>query len=281
MNLGIGSYTYGWATGAYGFSDPAGPRPARFMSATELVDRAVELDVPYVQICYRPALHELSAGDLKHLRRYAETRGKHLEIGTSGCVAEVLTAYAEVAATLNARLVRTIFPNASPGLVSERRVLESVLPAFEAHGIVLAIENHEDCSVHQLAGLIREVESECLGVCMDTVNSLGRGEGTQEVVDSLLPYARTLHVKDFATRRRASGMGFEVTGAPAGTGRLDVPWLLSCAASADPEMSVVLEQWSDFGDSIEASMADQERDAVDGIAYLKSLAGTGDHCHQC
>jgi sugar phosphate isomerase/epimerase len=290
MKLGIGSYTYGWATGAYGFSDPSVAVLEQPMTAAQLVDKAVELEVDCVQIVFRPALHELPGGDLDSLRDHAKERQITLEIGTSGWDRELLKQYCEIASRLRARLVRTIMPGASVGLEEERPTIAELVPYYEDAGVVLALENHEDCSSEDLAAMIEEIGSPNLGICLDTVNSLGRGEGTREVVDLLLPYTKSLHVKDFTTKRRPSGMGFEVTGATAGQGRLDIRGLLERAREQEVEgggpntvggpntggqqdMSVILEQWSDFAGSLAASVEDQERTAASGIEYLKKELG--------
>lgn len=271
MKLGIGSYTYGWATGAYGFSDPSVPTLANPMDAHEIIRRAVALGVTCVQICFRPALHELPDDELDAIGRHARESGQTLEIGTSGGDEEHLRRYARIAERLGAVLVRTILPGASAGLAEERRAIERVLPEYERADAVLAVENHEDYSSSELADLVRSTGSPNLGVCLDTVNSLGRGEGFREVVDTLMPFTASVHVKDFTTRRRPSGMGFEVTGTPAGTGRLDVRALLDRTARERPGASVILEQWSDFAGTLEDSIADQERTARSGVEYLKRL----------
>ena len=275
MKLGIGSYTYGWATGAYGFSDPDAPRPRIPMDAMQLIDRAVELDVPVVQICFRPALHELSSTELDDIASYAAERGRELEIGTVGSDATHLRQYASIAVRLKASLVRTIFPGASVGLRQERSAIAEVAPFFESNRIVLAVENHEDYSCRDLATMVQELESPFVAVCLDAVNSLGRGEGIREVIEALLPLTRCVHVKDFASRRRPSGMGFEVVGAvPGQGGRLDIPGFLTQVARLSEKTSVILEQWTDFGDSLEQSMLIQERDARQAIDLLRSaIAG--------
>ena len=269
MTVGIGSYTYGWATGAYRFGDYSAAVPDRPMNAIELIDKAVALEVKCVQICVRPALEEMSSAELQAIRRHAEASGVALEIGTTGADTGHLLRFAEIAAELGSPLVRTIWPNASDDLAVEAAAVEQVLPGYRSNRVVLAVENHEDYSSHALAALITRVNDRHLGVCLDSVNSLGRGEGTREVTELLLPHAVSVHIKDFTSRRRPSGMGFEITGAPAGHGRLDIGWLISRVVVECPEASIILEQWSDFEGTLEKSIAAQDRDATEGVAYLR------------
>jgi sugar phosphate isomerase/epimerase len=239
------------------------------MTAERLVDKAVELDVECVQICYRPALQDFTGRDLEELRRHADAKNKKLEIGTSGSDVGLLQKFAEIATQIGATMVRTIFPGASEDLVDERSSVEQALPSFEKYDVVLAIENHEAYSSESLARMIGDIGSSHLRVCLDTVNSVGRGEGVREVTELLGPFTRSLHIKDFATKRRSSGMGFEVTGASAGSGKLNVPWLLQQFSASESDLSCILEQWSDYAGSLEQSIGEQEQTARSGIAYLK------------
>jgi len=73
---------------------------------------------------------------------------------------------------------------------------------------------------------VQEVASEIgnpfVGICMDTVNSLGILETPRQVVAMLGPYVQNLHIRDFTIRRLPSKMGYEVIGCPAGKGKLEI-----------------------------------------------------------
>ena len=80
-------------------------------------------------------------------------------------------------------------------------MVREVLPAFEDANVCLALENYERYTSRELAALVREIGSPCLGVCLDTVNSLGAMETPAMLVPELAPFVRSLHVKDFKIER--------------------------------------------------------------------------------
>lgn len=270
MHLGIGSYTFGWASGTYGW-EMTRASGLKHLSARDLVDRAVRLGVDLVQICVRPALVENSEQELEDFRAYAGKRGIALEIGTKGSDPEELLRYLEIAKVLDARLVRTIFTEASPGLKREEGQLARIVTAYEKARVHLAIENHEMYSCRDLAAMLERLSSPYLGVCLDTVNSLGRGEGVEEVSASLLPYTSCLHVKDFSVVRGGTDMGFSVVGVPVGQGKLDIPEQLNRLRIHRPNASAVLELWTPFAESIENTIALQDQWAEQSIQYLKQI----------
>ena len=89
MRSGIGSYTFGWATGTYG-QDVRRDQP--LMAAEELIAAAEELGVEVVQFCVLPNLVMEDNSMLEKLHRLAQARGITLELGTTGTeVRELLT----------------------------------------------------------------------------------------------------------------------------------------------------------------------------------------------
>lgn len=271
FRLGIGSYTFGWASGAYSSQEISSARSIPSLSAEDLIDKAVSLDVRVVQICDKPALHELSSGQIRGLADYAKQHGIEIEVGTTGTDPDHLKRYVEIAEQLDCRLLRTLMGEPTKGFSEECRHLEGLIPALEQADVALAIENHERYSCRDLAWLVGRLSSARIGVCLDTVNSLGRGEGVREVVETLMPHARCLHVKDFASVRGSANMGFSIVGAVAGRGRLDIPAQLSAYLAAHPSGSVILEQWTPFGANLEESIRLQEDWALEGLRYLKGL----------
>lgn len=266
MRIGIGSYTFGWHSGTYGW-ELTKDRPR--LVAEDLIERAAQFGLPVVQIVLRPALDEMDDAALQRLRALAEARQVEIEVGTTGSAPAELLRWLRVARAVNARLMRTIFTQPSAGLSQEAAQLREVLPEFRQAGVALAVENHETSSCHDLRRLIDTLADEHLGVCLDSVNSLGRGEGVWEVAEVLLPVTINLHLKDFTVTRGSTDMGFAITGAPTGTGKLDIPRLLARLHAYRPDASVILEQWTPLGASLEAAIAEQERWAMEGVRYLQ------------
>jgi sugar phosphate isomerase/epimerase len=159
-----------------------------------------------------------------------------------------------------------------PDLSQAAAWLLEALPAFEAANVCLALENYEMYTSGELAGLIREIDSPCLGVCLDTVNSLGRLETPALVVGELAPYVRSLHVKDFTVARVESRMGYHVTGCPLGEGLLDVDWLLEQLRAAGSAPNMIIELWTPYCGSVEKTIDLEEEWAARSVQFLKPYA---------
>lgn len=155
---------------------------------------------------------------------------------------------------------------------AEERILE-VLPEFEAQGVMLGLENYEKHSCRELADLVRRLESSHVGICLDTVNSLGALETPEVVVETLAPLTVNLHIKDFVIERVPQMMGFAVSGAPAGTGKLGIPWLLE-QMPPNKNVSAILEQWPPLREAVGETVAMEEEWAERGIQYLRSCGCT-------
>src|SRR4029077_19166576 len=103
----------------------------------------------------------------------------------------------EIARSVGATFLRTLThtQESRPALDQVESWLREILPEFEHAGVAIGIENYERHTAPELAALVENIGSEYLGVCLDTVNSLGALEGTQEVVRILAPYVINVHVK--------------------------------------------------------------------------------------
>jgi len=71
-----------------------------------------------------------------------------------------------------------------------------------------------------------------VGIGLDTVDSLGRPERLETVVEQLAEHTVMLHPKDYDIQRVDTRMGFSVTGKPAGEGRVNFDWCLPSCAGA-------------------------------------------------
>jgi sugar phosphate isomerase/epimerase len=265
VRLGISSWTYPWAIGVSGF-----PPPVRPLRLADLIQRASLLKVGVVQVADNLPLHKLDAHELHDARDQAAGLGIKIEIGTRGVEPEHLLSYLSLAVTFDAVLIRTLTHTVQsrPSLEQAEKWIRAVLPEFEAQGVTLGMENYEAHSCCDLAALVRRLDSNHVGICLDTVNSLGTLETPERVVEMLAPLTVNLHIKDFVIDRVPHKMGFVVKGAPAGAGRLAIPWLLE-QMPHDNNVSTILEQWPPPQESVEATIAMEQKWAEQGLQYLR------------
>jgi len=266
--LGIGSYTFTWAIGVPGY-----PCPELALTVEGLLDRAEDLGVSLVQICDNLPLHDLPWERLDGLAERAKAAGITIEVGMQGTDPDHLLRYLDITLALGASLIRTLIGTEaeSPTIRDAETRLRSIAPRFEREGVTLAIENYERYSAKDLAGLVERVGSPFVGVCLDTVNSLGALELPREVIDTLLPHALNIHVKDFVIIRMDHRMGFSVVGTPAGQGKLGIEDMLDRARAGGRNPNVVLELWTPFQGSVDATIALEREWAAISIRYLTRL----------
>jgi sugar phosphate isomerase/epimerase len=180
-------------------------------------EQAVGLEAEFVQVNLHHArdrgleeLHELSAR--------AEALGVRLLVsgdfvgeGRNGDEPEVgigrVHVWLERAVALGSPILRVVsgFYRAElmgrPQLIeTERRyvvaVLRGALPAADAAGVTLLLENHSDFTVDEYRSLVAEAGGST-GVFLDLINPIAALDDPVPVVRALAPLARADHVKDY------------------------------------------------------------------------------------
>jgi sugar phosphate isomerase/epimerase len=279
MKLGISSYAYGWAVGAGRAADASinalgwqsERTPQLALDENRLLDRAQQFGLRLVQFGDHMPLHEFDAARLQQLKERATHDGIELEIGARGLTPDHVVAYARLARELGAPIVRFVIdaPGYHPTPAAVVDVLRAALPHLE--GTTLGLENHDRFPARVLRSMIEDVGSERIGVCLDTANSLGAGEGLAEVVDVLAPLTVNLHIKDFTIERLPYLMGFAVTGRPAGSGMMNLPQLLQLLQPFGRCRSAILETWVPPEDSLAATVEIEAQSVQQSMEYLKGF----------
>lgn len=112
-------------------------------------------------------------------------------------------------------------------------------PIVARHAMTLAVENHKDFRAEGLVELLRKIDSEHLGVCVDTGNNLALLENPNETADVLAPYAVSAHLKDMAVEEYEDG--FLLSEVPLGEGLLDLKRIVEVLKKANPKLRFSLE----------------------------------------
>lgn len=244
MQLGISTYTYGWAASADRVGVP-GNRPENLLDEQVLLNRATGFGLKLVQIGDNLPLHELSQERVNDLKQSAEKQGITIELGARGLTENHLETYISLAQTLNCRLLRFVIDalNYEPTSNKVVSLLRNATPELERANLTLGLENHDRLLAREFADIVERVGSANVGICLDSVNSMGAGEGLAEVVNTLAPYTVNLHLKDFGIRRLPHLMGFQIDGRPAGQGMLNIPGLVEQVSRHGRCQTAILEQW--------------------------------------
>ncbi len=264
MKIGLSSYTYPWAVGVPGWP------PARPLEPLELLSRAVELGVGVVQFADNLPLEERDEPELRALETFAGEHGIQIELGTRG-IGDQLLRVADLAVRLGAPFVRVVIDikGDEPTVPEAIARLSRYEDAFRARGLRLAIENHDRFTSREFLDIV-DALGDWTAICLDTVNSLGALEPPEQVLAALGPRAINVHLKDFTIARHRHALGFEVIGTPLGSGRLDLPRLLTALEGWGRVQTAILELWTPLGESLEPTIAQEEAWAMESLGHLRA-----------
>lgn len=267
MKLGISSYTYTWAVGV------PGSMPDMPLTASDLVDKASMSGLNLVQIADNLPLENWSSSQLKELYKYAREKNVEIEMGGRGLTPEHTIKCLEAAVILHSPILRMVIdnPGFEPDLNRINGIIRELIPEFESRKIRLAIENHDRLKAREFEKIVLSADSEWVGICLDSVNSMGAGEGFETVSEILLPYTINLHLKDFSVRRVSHKMGIIIEGTPAGKGILNIEELIGKLSEKDSCRSAILELWTPPESSTGETIVKEEQWAADSITYLRKL----------
>ncbi len=98
-------------------------------------------------------------------------------------------------------------------------------PIMRKHQMRLAVENHKDWRAEEFIEILKIIDSEWVGVNLDTGNNISLLEDPMEVVKTLAPYAFTVHLKDMAVEEYEDG--FLMSEVNLGDGFLDIEAMIS------------------------------------------------------
>ena len=218
-----------------------------------LLDQCVRFGARGAQV----ALSQLPVANrqtLAALRAAYEQRGVEIELSLPASSLESEEAFAHamnVAAQVGARRARVALLSGRryedfasmeewEGFATKwRNALLRLRRAFDRHRFPLGIENHKDFLTADLVRLLREVDSEYLGACVDFGNNVAMLDDPDETIERLAPYAVTTHVKDMAVAPTTDG--FELSEVPLGQGLLPLERYVGTIRRVRPSAPFCLE----------------------------------------
>jgi sugar phosphate isomerase/epimerase len=151
--------------------------------------------------------------------------------------------------------------------------LELVLPAAQAAGIRLLLENHSDFRVEEYQSILTEVGTEQVGVFLDLINPISGFQDPLPIVAALAPYAWAGHAKDYRlisipTDDGYHRRGFQVTWCYPGEGAADLRRLVGALKEGVDGRDVFL---SIEGLDNYADRSDQGERLASSLALLRPL----------
>jgi 3-oxoisoapionate decarboxylase len=265
MILGISSFTYGWSIGVNG--SPS------FLKEQDLIYRTKKFGLRCLQLGDNLPLHRLTSDQLSEVKKDVKDANIRLEIGARGLTESHLERYIALAAFFESPLLRFVVDGIDyqPEIRTIVSILKNSIPELKRNNLTLGIENHDRFQAEQLSEMMEEISDDRIGVCLDTVNSIGAGEGIAWVAQALAPFTVNLHIKDFIIRRFENNMGFTVAGSIAGKGMLDLRMVMEKLSVHNRCQSAVLEQWVPGSNKLEDTIEIEKQWAEQSISALKQL----------
>lgn len=222
-----------------------------FINALDLLEHSAAIGAGGIQVVVRDWSEEL----VKKLRTRTESLGMFLEgsIGVPASNTEVPRFERELlrAKEAGVTILRTVCSSGrryetyhSIGEFKAARLkalnsLQLAVPILKKHKMKLAVENHKDWRADELVAMIKQVQSEWVGVTLDFGNSIALMEDPMQVVRSLAPYVFTTHVKDMGLDEYPDG--FLLSEVPMGLGMLDLPEMVAICKKHNPDVKFNLE----------------------------------------
>jgi sugar phosphate isomerase/epimerase len=242
-------------------------------TAMQLLNKADTFQLKLLQFGDNLPLHELTDKELDALKAASQEKGITLETGTRGFTEENIRRYAKISNKLHAKFLRIIIDDAGyePDVETVVSVFRKVEPELAESGVRLGIENHDRFSSASLQKIIKDANSKWLGICLDTVNSFGAGEGLPTILENLLPHTINVHMKDFIIRRLPHKQGFIIEGCPAGQGMTPVQRILKQVSFCETDTHIIFEQWVPPEADMEDTIAKEAAWAEQGIVFLKKV----------
>jgi sugar phosphate isomerase/epimerase len=222
-----------------------------FANAIDLLEHCHQIGAGGVQVMVK----EWTADFARRVRDRREKLGLYLEgsIAVPGSSDDVPRFEKEVvnAKEAGATILRTVtssgrryetFQSAEGVAEFKKKAMNSLHlaePILRKHKARLAVENHKDWRAPELVSVMKQLNSEWIGVTLDFGNSISLIEDPMEVVEALAPFVVSTHVKDMGVEEYADG--FLLSEVPLGKGLLDLPKIVALCKKHNPAVTFSLE----------------------------------------
>ncbi|SDD94782.1 Sugar phosphate isomerase/epimerase [Pricia antarctica] len=123
--------------------------------------------------------------------------------------------------------------------VASIEAMQRAEPIMRKHRVKLAVENHKDWRADEFIEILKLLDSEWIGVTLDTGNNISLLEDPMHVVEKLAPYSFSVHLKDMAVAEYEDG--FLLSEVNFGEGHLDIEGMIAIIKKNNPDIRFNLE----------------------------------------
>ena len=267
--LGIGSFAYRYSAGAHGFKPPVIIDPIAFM------EDAVRMGLRRIQLCENLGYADHGENAIAAMVKRSKELNLIVEIGMFGITEENLQKHIKLARIFGANFIRIVAgdldENHKKAVELAVKNLKAVLNECRGEGINIGLENHFDLTTPEIVQVIKRVDDPLVGSIFDSTNAISFLERPDETLDLLLPYIKSVHLKDF--RMIKTEAGITMTGQVLGEGILETRKILEKVVAANPKASVIIELTKRRRDDISVdTVLEEEKAAIrNSVEYAKKL----------
>lgn len=271
MKVGLGSFAYRWAIGRDYY------KPSVLMNIDQFIAKAIFHGMQGVMIYNNFNLERISIQNINKIRKLIENNGMFIETGTRGKSLDFFLKILNVTKEFGAKLMRVIYDidrNVSMEEInhqinSARICFRELLEASKKNGIILAVENYFDMNVEEIRSILEYFNDEYIGACIDITNSIPNIEKPENVINTLLPYAKTFHFKDYKIERNPRG--YIIKGVALGDGEINFYDLMKIINKKDFSSSICLELYIDRKETFEETIAFEEECVEKSVRFAKKI----------
>lgn len=181
------------------------------------------------------------------LRARAEERSLYIELAARGADAAELAEVVRAAHLLGCGVVSVAVGEGRPAdpdefekaLQDAAASLRDVASLARRYDIWLAVENHRDMTSQELLRFVAAIDEDCVGVCLDTGNSLAVLEDPVAAARALAPIALTVHLKDYRVEPAPNGV--RLVSCPLGEGVVDFHQVLRILMTNNPAVRLNIQ----------------------------------------
>lgn len=269
MKLGLSSFAYRWSIGVKGYI------PSNPMNLDQFINKAISLNLSGVQICDNLRYYDLSECKLKKIKKRIEERRMFIETGAMNSNPMYLKTMLMVSNKLGSTILRVIPEINRYGskkyiqdqLNSIIKDIEKVLDVAKDSNVRLALENHANLSSEELLYIIKSIDDNFIGVCLDTMNSIVLMEHPLKTAQVLAPYSITVHLKDF--RIEKNSRGHKIIGVPLGEGLVDFPKIIKILKQSNLDPNINLELFVDKLENEEETLQWEDDCVAKSVNYAR------------
>ncbi|MFO7611014.1 MAG: sugar phosphate isomerase/epimerase [Clostridia bacterium] len=283
MQLAIDTFSYHMRLGKHGYK-PRNPSDIRWYchKSKQLYMDGLHIDPYHIDI----------KKDAGWVSEFALENNMYIELGACGTSLTELGPYILAAAEMKAEILRT-FAGGSflDGRAATAKRTEAIKKELEAsvemaasHGIMLALENHGDLFIDDLAELM-SISGDNLGICFDSGNFAFTGEDPLHAIDILGDRVVCTHLKDvcavlkYSDAKPFASIDGEFHFCALGEGRLPLKNIIDRLMSKNAGLRLTLEICSPERKNMNEDMllAFEEDNVKKSIWFIKQLYPRKEH----